>query len=132
MSSRVWMSLTKAKLRGIGFWSYACTDWSDVTDDAWLLDGGDSMAVFTPKGAPFKTSEALIPSKKWEAWRQGWIDARYVKYVRGLAGEKKHPDIVAEIDRLIEWVLAEPADLTRADLARKRLQARIDSLQGPK
>ena len=124
------MARLKYKLRGIGFWAYACTAWSDPKDDAWFQDGGDSTAVFSPEGAPFKTREPLIPSKKWEAWRQGWIDSRYVKYVRRLAKGKKDLKMLSEIDQLIEWVLSEPTDYTRADQARKRIQTWIDFYTG--
>ena len=123
-----WWRALKYELRGIGFWCYACTGYTD--GDAWYQNGPDSTVVFGDEGAPFKTTEPLIPSKKWEAWRQGWIDTRYVKYVRCLAKAKRHPENLADIEQLIEWVLADSADVTRADQARKRMQTWIDNLNG--
>ena len=74
--------------------------------------------IYDRDGAPFRTSEELIPAKRWEAWRQGWIDMRYIDLVR------KNPDktLANQIDTLAEWVLQEPKDYTRADQARKKLQ----------
>jgi hypothetical protein len=71
---------------GAGFWCYACT--SNSWDD---YDGSDPdygvvyYASDAPPGvlrgegeAPAEPEEAIIPSRRWEAWREGTEDYQYL------------------------------------------------------
>lgn len=112
-----WWKAVKHRLAGIGFWAF----YSTLKPDRSAWKPGYTM-VYDGEMAPFATAERVIPSKKWEAWRQGWLDTRHVRLARSRrAGGTDAPD--AQINQLVDWVLDDPGDRTRADTARARLKA---------
>ncbi|HOX38150.1 MAG TPA: hypothetical protein PL033_09190 [Candidatus Brocadiia bacterium] len=80
--------------RGCGFWAYADTGWtpSSAWDDfdgthhdyAIVYDSGSATPEATRR-------EAIIPSRRWEAWRQGVEDYEYMwQLERALASAEKN------------------------------------------
>lgn len=123
----LWWKAVKHQLAGVAFWAYASTQ-KELEHSAWYGYSTYTM-VYDRKTAPFSTTEELLTSKKWEGWRQGWTDIRYMDLARALAAKAERTTALQrEIDKLVEWVLAEPKDYTRADQARRKLQALVSSL----
>jgi hypothetical protein len=71
----------KRGLTGAGFWVYSYTDknppknsWNDT-----LKAGGYYGVVYSYYGSPVDThGEKVVPSRRWEAWREGIEDYEYL------------------------------------------------------
>ena len=110
-----WWRAVKHNLAGVGFWAFYST--RKPANSPW--EPGYTM-VYDGRIAPFGTDEVVIPSKKYEAWRQGWIDARYIQLARSRGDAAG-----AAIDELVDRVLGKPEDHTLADEARAELRKMI-------
>ena len=118
---------------GCGFWAYADAGWSG--DDAWDdFDGThpDFAVIYTARNAPpgVPRSEAIIPSKRWEAWREGIEDYELMRLVANTArgaeagGERQRAAALrAALQAAIEAALASPDDPAAVESARRRLLA---------
>jgi len=114
--------------KGCGFWCYAQGgSWSD--DRLWddFDDrGSDYAVIYTLNGAPpgVSRSEPIIPSKRWEAWREGVEDYVYLHLLR--AQRQRYGEAV---ENALRRVLDAPQDVTRADRERIRLLSLLRSSQ---
>ncbi|HJN18140.1 MAG TPA: hypothetical protein QGH10_21755, partial [Armatimonadota bacterium] len=121
---------------GCGFWCYAVGEgWKSV--DMWHESPWAYAAVYTLDGAPEDVSraEAIIPSKRWEAWREGIEDYTHLHVLRSLIDQHGQPssDQVTEaqevLETAIQTVLTDPDDITRADAHRERVLRAIVALR---
>jgi len=116
---------------GCGFWCYAQGgSWQD--DNLWddFNDRySDYAVIYTLKGAPEDVSRAepIIPSKRWEAWREHVEDYVYLHMLKtASAAERSDPPVPAaqaraELEAALADVLTDPEDVTRADRRRQRV-----------
>ena len=120
---------------GAGFWAYAQGgDWQD-TDlwDDFSVPNSDYGVIYTLTGAPEDVSraEAIIPGKRWEAWREGieeWVCLWMLEQaVAGRDDAAQQREWIA-----LTWadVLGDPADTSRAARARAEVLARLAAIQG--
>ena len=117
---------------GCGFWCYAVgRDWQNT--DMWHESGWGYPVIYTLEGAPEEISrqEAIIPSKRWEAWREGIEDYTYLYLLQELIESSPPSESVTEARHLlataVQEVLDDPADLTRADRHRQKI---LEALRG--
>lgn len=126
-------------LAGIGFWAYGDAGWSG--DNAWDdFDGGhcDYAAVYDAEHAPPEAprSEWLIPSKRWEAWREGIEDYAYLHLLQRRLAACERAGIAREalaahyreLERAAGEVLASKEDPRVLSLTRGKLGRCIESL----
>ena len=76
---------------GVGFWSYM--DW---TNSAWnMVDKVDFGVFYDARTAPadIPRSEAIIPSKRWEAWREGIEDYTYLFILNALVNQAERANL---------------------------------------
>lgn len=104
---------------GCGFWTYCrlvergFTEWDD-----WNRKGGPYEVVYGPRGCPVDTSgEHFIPSRRWEAWREGIEDYEYlVQLQKAVEVAKSHGYAAAAsqaeqlLDQVVRQVLDSPDD----------------------
>ncbi len=88
---------------GVGFWSYM--DW---VDSAWDVVGVDYGVFYDARTAPADVprSEAIIPSKRWEAWREGIEDYTYLYLLNALVIQAKGADLNEAIIKKAENTLS--------------------------
>jgi len=105
----------KLGLNGMGFWTY-CTD----PNDPWLPNKDEYMLVYPGEDGP-------IPSKRWEACRDGvedytalWL-ARQAVDAAVARGEPGAAAARAELDSIVNQVLEERAVWPSLQQARQRL-----------
>lgn len=100
-------------MTGCGFWAYADAGWTG--DDAWDdFDGThhDYAVVYAARNAPpgVPRTEAIIPSKRWEAWREGIEDYQLLTMAKQRAdklGDTAQGKALHQaIDRAVSSVLA--------------------------
>jgi hypothetical protein len=125
----------QAGATGAGFWCYAQGgSWQD--DDLWddFNDRySDFGVIYTSKGAPEDVSraEAIIPGKRWEAWREGIEDYVYLHLLsEALRSSPNATTQMAWLAEQVEAVLAASDDPTRADWARAEVLHRLAAMQG--
>ncbi|MDD5697789.1 MAG: DUF4091 domain-containing protein [Victivallaceae bacterium] len=89
---------------GYGTWRYYNKQGS-VWDD---FDGGrpDETFIYLGSQAPFKTSEQIIPSKRWEAWREGIEDWDYLQLLNDLIIRAKKQGIQQNAVNNVQMILA--------------------------
>lgn len=101
--------------KGCGFWCYAQGgSWrDDLLWDDFSARYSDYAVIYTLKGAPpdISRTEPIIPSKRWEAWREGIEDYVWLHMLRA-AGSPEGHSLVAEA---LRETLDHTADATRAD-----------------
>ncbi|UCH35380.1 MAG: hypothetical protein JSV65_03245 [Armatimonadota bacterium] len=116
---------------GCGFWAYADAGWggSDAWDD---FDGTrhDFAVIYAGRNAPPRVprDEAIIPSKRWEAWREGIEDYELMRAIDEAArraeanGEAdRAASLRASLDNAVEAGLASEDDAGAMESARRRL-----------
>jgi hypothetical protein len=115
---------------GAGFWAYAQGgDWQD--EDLWddfSGRGSDYGVIYTLTGAPedISRAEAIIPGKRWEAWREG-VEDWYWLHVFDRA-VRDRPDADAQRAWLAETaaeVLAAPDSPALAARVREQVRQRM-------
>jgi len=118
---------------GAGFWCYAQGgDWQDA--DLWDdFSGGnaDYGVIYTLTGAPddISRAEAIIPGKRWEAWREGVEDWLYLwLFDRAIAGRADEAAQRAWLAQAVAEVLDGADDPARADAARSEILARLATM----
>jgi hypothetical protein len=114
---------------GCGFWCYAVGEgWKNR--DMWKESAGLYAVIYTLEGAPAEVSrrEVIIPSRRWEAWREGIEDYTYLHLLREVVRNRRGSDgrdAITSAQRTLESavreVLAEPEDVARADLHRRQV-----------
>lgn len=124
---------------GCGFWAYAQGGswedthlWDDFNDRT-----SDFSVIYTLEGAPAEVprTEAVIPSKRWEAWREGIEDHTFLTLLRErVAAAEPGSDQAARGRRILrdalDAVLSDPGDASRADTHRRQVLAAIVALNG--
>ena len=119
---------------GCGFWCYS--ENQSKSRNLWQHSGLDYNVIYTREGAPDNVSraEAIIPSRRWEAWREGIEDYSHLHLLRQLLAQTSAaPDVDAAkkmLDAAIEQVLADPDDFSLADQHRRRVLECIVTLRG--
>jgi len=129
-----------ARDTGCAFWFYAtgrdrqsCNGWDDFT-----CGRGRWAVVYDGADAPVDTGgEPLVPSRRWEAWREGVEDYEYLRTLFSLiqAAEKEGLPVAtcahlrAVLSEIVAEVLANPEDADKVYEARRRLTAEIVRLQ---
>lgn len=97
----------------------------------------DENFVYDGQTAPIKTTEAVIPSKQWEAWREGLQDWQYLKILEKLIGEcrskKVDEAILKESESLLKLqvrnVIDNPSDASLAEKAKEKILEEIIKLK---
>ena len=124
---------------GCAFWCYAVGDsWKNA--DMWK-DGSFLYAViYTLTGAPEDVSRAekIIPSKRWEAWREGVEDYTYLFMLRErIEANRAKPQMRDQVeagqtilDAAVKAVVNDPEDLSRADENRRRVLQALVGFRG--
>ncbi|MDZ4198037.1 MAG: hypothetical protein U1E27_01995, partial [Kiritimatiellia bacterium] len=107
---------------GAGHWAYADTGRARGETSAWTdLDGArrDGAVIYDAATAPAHVTrkEAQIPSRRWEAWRDGVEDYAYLWLLRQerdrAAAAGQNAKAVAQADALLQRVAPEIATQTR-------------------
>jgi len=120
---------------GAGFWTYAQGGtWQD--DDLWddfSVANSDYGVIYTLTGAPEDVSraEAIIPGKRWQAWREGIEDWVCLWMLEQAIADRD--DAAQQREWIaLTWadVLGDPADTSRAARARAEVLARLVAAQG--
>ena len=106
---------------GCGFWTY--TDPGEGNGDAWddfSSPDGRYGVIYGPIGKPPRvdlSGERIVPSRRWEAWREGVEDYEYLSQLRQAieSAEKAGRSTQAEkaqsvLDRAVREVLEHPLD----------------------
>ncbi len=125
---------------GAGFWTYA--DGYYFEQDMWNdFDGSDPdfgvvyFAWNAPEGIP--RGEPIIPSRRWEAWREGTEDYEYLHRLREAINTARksgaREDLLRQAERVlrkcVQDVMREPTVSDRYDRARKSLTEAILQLR---
>ena len=115
---------------GAGFWAYAQGgDWQD--DDLWddfSGRGSDYGVIYTLTGAPddISRAEAIIPGKRWEAWREGVEDWYWLWAFDRAAQDRPDTDQQREwLAEMVAGVLDAPDEPGRAARAREQVLLRM-------
>ena len=102
---------------GIAQWAYADHGgWESSNSWNWVI--GAFATIYTLENAPcdLQTEEPLIPSKRWEAWREGAQDAQLLTMAR--AASSTAPALSETLNQALSLVLDHPNDTDAADRAR--------------
>ncbi|MFH2068197.1 MAG: hypothetical protein ABII89_01870 [Candidatus Omnitrophota bacterium] len=133
-------------LDGYGTWRYYNKTGDSVWDD---FDGtrGDEAFVYDGKNAPFRTAEEIIPSKRWEAYREGIEDWEYLHMLKAVIAEsekkgiskstveKAREALKEEVDKLTKKIDGTPVstrdkiDPMLVDKARQKIAEEIISME---
>ncbi|MFA6714388.1 MAG: glycoside hydrolase domain-containing protein [Victivallaceae bacterium] len=97
----------------------------------------DENFVYDGAGAPFKTTEAIVPSKQWEAWREGIQDWQYLKILEQLIKEGCARGVDKSLLKNSEYILREqvsevlnnPNDVSMAQKAKEKIILQIIELK---
>jgi hypothetical protein len=127
---------------GCGFWTY--TDPGEGNGNAWddfASAHGRYGVIYSPIGKPTGvdlSGEAIVPSRRWEAWREGVEDYEYlvtlreaIRSARDAEQQARADRAQAALDRAVREVLENPNDPDRAYQARQEITRQILSLRGP-
>lgn len=116
-------------LTGVGFWVYAdpYNDMKEWNDDV-LKPMGPWGVVYDPAQSPTNNlSEDIIPSRRWQAWREGIEDYQYLYELQKMINLKKSVS-PGEADRLqrllngqVNYVLQDTNDYERVYQARQHI-----------
>lgn len=97
----------KRGLTGVGFWTYTWTDkkppknsWNDT-----LTAVGYYGVVYSFCGSPVDThGEKVVPSRRWEAWREGIEDYEYLYKLQQVINRVRgsHPMEADEAQRILD------------------------------
>ena len=116
---------------GCGFWCYS--ENLSKSRNLWEHSGLDYNVIYTREGAPDGVSRAeeIIPSRRWEAWREGIEDYTYLDTLAQMI-KRRGPSSESDrarrtLEAALERVLSAPEDDTQAELHRRKvLQAIVD------
>ena len=121
---------------GAGFWCYGCT--SNSWDD---YDGGDpdyGVVYYAHEAPPsVPRTEAIIPSRRWEAWREGTEDYQYLYQLQETLRKARERGLEEPVIRpaeevlrnCLQEILEEAPSAERYDRARQALTEILLRLQ---
>lgn len=128
-------------MEGLGHWAYADSGSPKTGTSAWSdFDGGrtDYSIIYDLSSAPAHVSkrEAQIPSRRWEAWRDGVEDYAWLWLLKDRLGKAKgKPGMEAKVARgekvltqVVGDVLGNPDDLEVYVKSRRALFAALGEL----
>jgi hypothetical protein len=114
-------------LTGFGFWVYA-DPYSDDSWDDYYAPAGHYGVVYGAAGSPVVTGgENIIPSRRWEAWREGIEDYMYLEELQKAADKIKitNPAKATQIQQFIknqvDAVVKSPNDYSKINEARNQI-----------
>ena len=124
--------------RGCGFWCYAVGDkWQNT--NMWAESALQYAAIYTLEGAPegISRAEKIIPSRRWEAWREGIEDYTWLFLLQQAV--ERHVPAGGETEQTatarqvladaLDQVLSNPDDLSLADAHRENVLRRLAGLR---
>lgn len=105
----------------IGFWSY--DDAGGARESSTWIDTEKSIYA-----AIYEGDRGPVPSVRWEAWRQGIQDFRYVEWLSKLADECKVPALASKAKSLVSdtpLTVLNSGDRTTADKAIQKVRETV-------
>lgn len=128
----------KDELTGVGFWVYA-EPYDTVPWDDTARAMGYYGAVYGGSESPVNTGgEIIIPSRRWEAWREGIEDYVYLQQLREAIDKVRHADPAMAsryqqfIADRVEEVLGNPHDCRPVYKARQEINRILVQLKNEK
>jgi hypothetical protein len=101
----------KFGITGAGFWVYIDPTKEQNWDDTGMAMGHYGVVYGASANTDYKSSEQIIPSRRWEAWREGVEDYLYLSKLQAWAGklhsvdrsnsEKINKFIIATVDMVL-------------------------------
>lgn len=123
----------KHGMTGVGFWTYV----DDGYRHSW--DGAGYAVVYDRLNSPVDTSgENVIPSRRWEAWREGIEDYQYLYELQKaidlamISNPKKAGKAQNTLNAQVNYVLARSEDCDAVYRARQKITAALYELTGGK
>jgi hypothetical protein len=120
----------KLGMKGVSQWCYADHGgWE--SDNSWKFVRGAFAMVYARENAPadLPLPEALTPSRRWEAWREGAQDYQLLNMAKAKAANS--PELAAAVKKLVSNVVDHPEDLVAADHSRAELLRLLSNQQRP-
>lgn len=125
---------------GCGFWHYArrgkpsVASWGDSHEKGYWLD-----VVYGQRACPIDTAgESIIPSRRWECWREGVEDYEYLSRLKTAIESARNAGHQARAhrgqrvwDRAVREVITNPDDPDVVYDARRLIVAQIMELEQP-
>ncbi len=119
---------------GTGFWTYVDPGEHGTWDDFASLHGRYGV-IYGREGAPAELDlgdEPIIPSRRWEAWREGAEDYEYLVQLRHAIAAARRAGRTADaeaaqrvLDAALRDVLAGPTEPRRVQEARRRITEQL-------
>jgi len=114
---------------GVGFWVYIGKEFS--WDDTMLARGDYAVVYASSKSSVQTHGEAVVPSRRWEIWRDGIEDYEYLQALNKAIEtiNKSHPAQARQAQRVLDaqvkYVLSRPLDCDAVYKARETLTETI-------
>ncbi len=122
---------------GAGFWAYSEVR-NEIRWDDTLKPFGYYAVIYGAGNSPVDTlGEPIVPSRRWEAWREGVEDYQYLYELRKAIESNKTTDPAKAaktqqiLDSQVNYVLSAPDDCNRVYQAREKLTEALLQLKGP-
>jgi hypothetical protein len=121
-----WWALQNS-LTGVGFWVYADPHSDGLWDDYYAPAGHYGVVYIATKSPVATGGENIIPSRRWEAWREGIEDYMYFEQLQRAADKIKitNPAKAMQIQQFIknqvDTVLKKPQDYGKINEARTQI-----------
>ena len=101
-----WLCWSKG-VTGLGLWSYNDVRPGTGNGSSWDdFDDVDFSMIYelrnAPTDIPRNPREPLIPSRRWQVWRESIEDYLLLQQVK-----RKHPELVGRLNRIVSRVLAD-------------------------
>jgi hypothetical protein len=125
----------KREQTGIGFWIYSDEgDHNNQWDDDMLAVAGPWGVIYGSADSSVDTSdENIIPSRRWEAWREGIEDYEYLFQLQEEINKKRTvsrkdaEQLQQFLNKQIEYVLQDADDCSRVYKARQLITKMLES-----
>jgi len=118
----------KFGITGAGFWVYVDPTKEQNWDDTGMAMGHYGVVYGASANTDYKSSEQIIPSRRWEAWREGVEDYVYLKRFEEIIRKlNKNDSYIKEqlLKQLVNTVLTKPDDTTEVFRARELITTAI-------
>jgi hypothetical protein len=106
---------------GLAFWAYA-DHYGSSNSWEWVL--GAFNVIYTKEQAPaeYHVTENIVPSKRWDAWREGAQDYQLLNILRQKISSSSLTDsqtLQKKLEEALNLVIKQPEDLEAADRGRE-------------